>query len=327
LSWRAEEGTTSLSRGSAAAKKSFNLGVVAPVVADEQAAVAQAASGARAAARDKAAAFPPLERFARTATATGAPGDGRLRAEPAGGRGAGRRGPRAEESPGAGGRVADPGGKVVAGATVSGASGSGTTVRSSAPPAQVMPAPSTGQILRRAHDEARRLGEEARQIGFEQGKREGVEIGRQEAVALVTEARQIIEQARSERTQLLADTEPEILRLAMAIARKITRERIEHNPECVVDSVAEALRRVRGEEQVTVRVNPRDAAIIAGRRDDLITMSHGMRRWTVAEDEMIEAGGCVVETARGSIDARVDRQLARIERALTEVMCDGQSGQ
>ena len=182
----------------------------------------------------------------------------------------------------------------------------------------ISPAPE--ELLKRAREESRRIAEEARSTGFEQGRREGWEVGRAEAESLVVQARRLVEQAKSEKNDLLREAEPELLRFAMAVARKVIRQELAREPHAVVDTVAEALGRVRGDEEVKVRVNPADAVLIDQNRDRLASASRRARRWTLIEDDSVEAGGCVVETANGNIDARVDRQVARIERALEEAM-------
>ena len=180
--------------------------------------------------------------------------------------------------------------------------------------------PTPEELLKRAREESRRIAEEARSTGFEQGRREGWETGRAEAESLVVQARRLMEQAKSEKNEILKEAEPELLRFAMAVARKVIRQELAREPHAVVDTVAEALCRVRGDEEVKVRVNPRDAALIEENRERLASASRRNRRWTVIEDESVEAGGCVVETSSGNIDARVDRQVSRIERVLEEAI-------
>lgn len=180
--------------------------------------------------------------------------------------------------------------------------------------------PSPEELVKLAREEARRISQEARSVGFEQGLREGWEAGRAEAEAMVVEARSTVERTRRETGELLKEAEPELLRFAMAVARKVVRQELSRSPEAVVEIVAEALGRVHGEEEVKVRVNPRDVRLLEDSRDRLAAHCRRSRRWALVEDDSIQQGGCVVETSSGNIDARVDRQLSRIERALQETV-------
>jgi flagellar assembly protein FliH len=51
-------------------------------------------------------------------------------------------------------------------------------------------------------------------------------------------------------------------------------------------------------------------------REDLIAMVDGIRNIEIVDDRRVDAGGCVIETNGGTIDAKLDTQLNEIGAAL-----------
>ena len=122
-----------------------------------------------------------------------------------------------------------------------------------------------------------------------------------------------------ERGEFFDRVEPEVVRLASAIAEKIIGEEMELRPERVVDLVREAMKRLRDREALRIRLSPQDMDLVKEARDDLIGSVDGVRKLELVEDRRVDRGGCVIESENGALDARVKTQMAEIERVLGEV--------
>ncbi len=175
-------------------------------------------------------------------------------------------------------------------------------------------------IVANARDEAATIEREAHEKGLAAGREEGLRLAQEESRAIIAEAGQVLETARAEREEIIAEARPEILRLALAVAHKIIREATEDDSQMAFRAALDAVKKVRDEEELTIRANPRDAVELEERRQELRAAARGLKRLTITEDPTIEPGGCVVDGPRGSVDARLERQLARAERALRDVM-------
>jgi len=134
-------------------------------------------------------------------------------------------------------------------------------------------------------------------------RREGFEAGRQEGLATVTE---LLVRARAQAWQRAASADAELRQLAVRIAEKILGRELAQSPEAVVDVVRTALAAAATRKHIVVRVHPDDVAAVRAARAEL----------TVHADPGVARGGCLVDTEVGTIDARLDVQLAAIERAL-----------
>lgn len=108
----------------------------------------------------------------------------------------------------------------------------------------------------------------------------------------------------------LAAAEREVLRLAIAAARRIVVTELTTAPDAMRAIVVELLERARSAKRIVVRVHPDLVARVA----ELGARTAGL--YAVEADASIEPGGCVLATDLGELDARLDVQLASLERAL-----------
>ena len=121
------------------------------------------------------------------------------------------------------------------------------------------------------------------------------------------EARRAVEEAR-----------PQLVALALRVAEKILRRRLDEQPDAIVPMVEEALEAARGYRggHLVVRVNPADAPALEGFRQRLLERDGRWKSLEIAAIEGMARGGCRIETDFGTIDASVETQLAAMEQLL-----------
>lgn len=139
------------------------------------------------------------------------------------------------------------------------------------------------------------------------------EAGRQEGLAQATE---VILRARQERARIVEAAEPEIIRLALAVAERIVGTAVQLDEDLVLKISAQAIESVRHQRELVLRVNPEDAVLLRNGRKKLMDMLGRTKDIAVREDPEVERGGCVVETENGSVDAQLRTQIQMIEQAL-----------
>lgn len=140
-------------------------------------------------------------------------------------------------------------------------------------------------------------------------------LGRAEGLARA--AATLVEAARA-RDRRLAAVEREVLALAVEVARKILGRELALAPGAVLDVVREALAAARDRREVALRVNPADATAVRAGADALARTLARAEGLAVREDPAVPAGGVVVETEAGLLDARLETQLALLRAALEE---------
>jgi type III secretion protein L len=143
---------------------------------------------------------------------------------------------------------------------------------------------------------------------------EAVEAGRAEGHA---RAAALLAWAAAEHERRMAALAPELARLAIDVARKVLGRELATSQVTVLDLASAALAAAGERRALTLRVNPADAAAVrsaGGRLAALVDAG----RVAVREDPSVEAGGAIVDTEAGRIDARIETQLAMLRRALEE---------
>lgn len=167
--------------------------------------------------------------------------------------------------------------------------------------------------------EARDQAEQKRTDAFNQGYQDGQRKVEEEAVALRKDARNTIEAAYREKEKIIKSAEEEIITIASAIAKKIVFRELTTEPAIILDIVRDALQKVNNREELNLKVNPENIDIIINEQDELIRSTKGVKNMRVIADPIVPAGGCVIESADGTVDARIERQLAELEQSLMDV--------
>ena len=151
----------------------------------------------------------------------------------------------------------------------------------------------------------------------ERAHRDGFAAGHAEGAALAAvQAAVILGEARAEAARALAAVTPTAIALAAKMAEKIVGRAVALDEGVLADIAAEALATCRTDvAALRIRVHPDQIAAIQQRRDRLAARAPGAAIDVVA-DEAVGLHGCVIDTPRGRVDARLETQLAALERAL-----------
>jgi flagellar biosynthesis/type III secretory pathway protein FliH len=156
-------------------------------------------------------------------------------------------------------------------------------------------------LVASARAEADAIREAARAAGQEQGVREVMG-------ALVS--------ARGEYARLIGQAEADMVALALGVAERLVRARLEVDAGLMASLVAGVLEQVRGKRQVVIWAHPADVPALEASRGRLVAEVEGAALYIEA-DERVGRGGCVVETEAGRVDARLEVQLDVMRRVLT----------
>ncbi len=186
------------------------------------------------------------------------------------------------------------------------------------------PAPAHGSDPRESSALQARIAELERELERREqaALRKGLEQGRaaagQEAAAqlkpVLDRFAQTINELSSHRRQLRRDAETDLVRLAVAIARRVLRREISADPDALRGLVKAALEKLEGREIERVRVHPADAEAIKQHLDHARLTA----RFEVIPEPRLERGAAIFETTRGNLDASVETQLDEIQRGLID---------
>ena len=179
------------------------------------------------------------------------------------------------------------------------------------------PEPDVAEQLKR---QLRQESDAARQQGYREGdaaarascRREVDEAARQYCLA--------VQNTLGEKARLRAEAERDVVRLSLAIARKILHRELRIDPGVALGLVKAAMETVGAREIQVVRTTPSLAAALTSGLA-AIGVPEGVR---IVVDASLEPGGLVVETSRGEVDASLETQFEEISRGLLQAV--GETG-
>lgn len=174
-------------------------------------------------------------------------------------------------------------------------------------------------LLAQAQEEAVKLKEQARQEGYSQGYSQGYSEGEKEAEKLKEEARSVLEQAHRQHEEILAEAEPEILKIAVSLAEKLINYQLEVNTDLILSIVSRCLEALPGGQEIFLRVNPGDEMVC---REKLNILEMSLKRNSVLEivaDEDIPPGSCRVDSEEAEVAFLLARELQVLAKKLLEL--------
>ena len=93
----------------------------------------------------------------------------------------------------------------------------------------------------------------------------------------------------------------------------------ENQKSVIIANVVQALKKVKGRGDVTLRVNLADVKLTTEHINNFIHEVENIQNISIVEDSSIEKGGCIVETDFGAIDARISSQLSELEAQILNI--------
>lgn len=176
------------------------------------------------------------------------------------------------------------------------------------------------RILREAKERADLIQREAFEKGYSQGEKAGREVSEQ----AMEKTLGALQQAVAQWDAILQDTNGElafeVVRLALAVARKILQREVSLEQGTVLQVVKAALSKARVREDVILRVNPMDLETVLEAKGDLLRELEEVRSIRLEADESVERGGALVECSMGELDLRLERQFREIEQAFQRLL-------
>jgi len=152
----------------------------------------------------------------------------------------------------------------------------------------------------------------------EQGRREGEAAARQAmAAAMEVEVAKLAETVAAIaglRSETIQRAESDVVRLALAISRRVLHIESTLNPKLLQQLIEAALEKLQGQEVYRVRVHPDQEKVM---KECLNKFGRGQTVTVVPDPTQLE-GGAIFETSRGLLDASMDTQLDEIERRLLD---------
>lgn len=187
-------------------------------------------------------------------------------------------------------------------------------------------------ILEKARIEKQQILEHELGEGFKEGKakghEEGLELGRVEGRdEALSETRELVAQLceqwqealgrfETDRDGLIAAARSDLLRLAIAIAERVTKRSIAAEPSIVQDQLKAALEQTLDCTRLNVEIAKEDQELIERVLPTLVARFARGAHIDLTPQDSLSRGSIVLRSVGGSVDASIETQLDRITEAL-----------
>jgi flagellar assembly protein FliH len=177
------------------------------------------------------------------------------------------------------------------------------------------------QIKKEAHAQALVEGrKEGLTQGLEQGRQQGKDQAlaeqRQQLAQLAAAMTQAVQELEASKLMLEAEGKTAVIRLAIAIAERVTKRLGVIDPKVAEANVDEALRLVVHGTDVRIAVHPSQKGMLAEVLPRIQAKWPALKHVDLIADPALAPGGCRIFSGAGQVDADLDLQLTRIAEEL-----------
>lgn len=116
--------------------------------------------------------------------------------------------------------------------------------------------------------------------------------------------------------------ERETAAVVVEIARQILQEHFEADPQAILPTVREAVRRLSDSSRVQVIIHPHHEAATRQAQEELLAFLRADSRLEITVSDEVEVGGCLVQGDHGSLDARLETRLTALDRVIGQVLSE-----
>lgn len=159
--------------------------------------------------------------------------------------------------------------------------------------------------------------DEARKESYQRGFSEGRNVGQEQAVAELQPVMDRLSRSLADlatvRSRVRKTAESDLLKLAIAVARRVIHRELTLDPGSIEGLIRVALEKLESRELCRVRVHPDQEPVIR-------TL---LARFSAAPVELIpdpalQCGDVLFETSHGTLDGSIEAQLQEIERGFAD---------
>ncbi|NLN59577.1 MAG: hypothetical protein GX147_02490 [Deltaproteobacteria bacterium] len=154
--------------------------------------------------------------------------------------------------------------------------------------------------------------QDAYQKGLAEGVNKGIALQKEEARRMIAAVTDLMGKLTRLRQDMMEQAEQQIMGLSFAIAEKVIHREVRQDRTVVASVLREAVRSVTERDGMKVRLNPQDFHYITEIKEDFLREMDGVKNIVFEEDPGIKAGGVMVETMFGEVDARLEQQFDEI---------------
>lgn len=152
---------------------------------------------------------------------------------------------------------------------------------------------------------------------YESGLEDGRRMVANDLASSIEALREAAKTVVTLRNKALRESEEDILKLVMMIARKVILREASVDEKIVIEVIRNAIDEISDKDEIIVNLNPDDLAMVSS-SPDFLPEEMKNRKIHFRPDPEIRRGSCNVYTDMGKIEADFDSQIDEVYRHLIE---------
>ncbi|MCH9634096.1 MAG: hypothetical protein S4CHLAM7_08380 [Chlamydiae bacterium] len=168
-------------------------------------------------------------------------------------------------------------------------------------------------LIKKEGDELKKKIQEDGEIFFENAKKKGFNEGLNKWSEQIKHLEHCADHAKN-------DLQKFLVQIVMATAKKVVGRELSQNSNTIADIVMKNLRAVSSHRKITIYANKNDLIHLETQREELKKGFDKIDSFHIEARDDIHAGGVIIETEAGIIDARAEKLWDTLEKALDELI-------
>jgi flagellar assembly protein FliH len=150
---------------------------------------------------------------------------------------------------------------------------------------------------------------EAYERGYASGEKAGYEMGKQKADLIANRLEKLLKEFKILIEKKLADLEPQVVLLSIAMARKILKEELSLHPELIEKMIKEALNKICKTGPVTIKLNHSLFDFLGNKKKDFQEICPDL---IFELDNQVTPGGAIIHCHSEELQTDLDFQLSNL---------------
>jgi len=159
------------------------------------------------------------------------------------------------------------------------------------------------------------------QKGYEEGNRkgyaQGLAAGKNEARQIISQLETVVADVVRQKKSILINAEKELLNLVMLLTEKIVGGLAKVHQDLVLETIHRAVPILVEKSRLIIKVSPEQVEFVQQQLSRILEFDQDLKEIRIEADRRIAAGGGILETSSGRVDARLEKQLEVLFDALT----------
>jgi len=184
------------------------------------------------------------------------------------------------------------------------------------------------ELLSKAQVEAEEITKDA----FQSGYNAGINNAKKEVEEVIWNITQVFTNAINQlsvvKDEIIKNAEDDIIELTLVIARKLVCNELDQNPNLIIDVIKEAIRTARTEDEIIIRINPKDRIFLEQNAKELMDYLKSVTfnptaKIILEDDQSMTQGGCVIVTDTNIVDMSFESKFESILETISSQRNDG----